>query len=61
MDRHADFLFQNCLEEDARGWAKPILQQQELIRGPQWLVLMPALSIEQASDKPRRIDDAERA
>ena len=47
--------------EDARGWATPILQQQELIRGPQWLVLMPALSIEQASDKPRRIDDAERA
>ena len=34
---------------------------KELIRGPQWLVLMPALSIEQESDKPRRIDDAERA
>ena len=30
MDKHADFLFQNCLEEDVRGWATPMLQQQEV-------------------------------
>ena len=32
MDKHAAFLFQNCLEEDARGWTTPMLQQQELMR-----------------------------
>ena len=30
MDKHADSLFQNCLEEDAKGWAKPMPQQQEV-------------------------------
>ena len=30
MDKHDDFLFQNCLEEAVRGWATPMLQQQEV-------------------------------
>ena len=30
MDRHVDFLSQSCLEEEAEGWATPMLQQQEI-------------------------------
>ena len=30
MDKHDDFFFQNYLKEDVRGWATPMLQQQEV-------------------------------
>ena len=50
MDRHADFLFQSCLEEEAKGWATPMLQQQEVdAMFPDEWCPTPALSIEQAS------------
>ena len=61
MDKHADFLFQSCLEEEAKGWATPMLQQQEIdAMFPDGWCPTPAFSIEQASGKLRRIDDAKR-
>ena len=30
MDKHADFLFQSCLEKQAKGRATPMLQKQEV-------------------------------
>ena len=60
MDRHAGFLFQNCLEEDARGWATPMLQQQEAdaMFPDDWYRRQPLHR--EASGKLRRIDDAEK-
>ena len=50
MDRHADFLFQSYLEEEAKGWATPMLQQQEIdAMFPDEWCPTPAFSIEQAS------------
>ena len=61
MDKYTNVLFQSCREEEAKNWATPMLQQQEveaMFPGGWWPTL--ACSSEQASGKLRRIDDAKR-
>ena len=61
MDKYTNVLFQSCREEEAKNWATPMLQQQEIeamFPGGWWPTL--ACSSEQASGKLRRIDDAKR-
>ena len=61
MGMHDDFLVQNYLGEDARVWATPTLQQQEVDARFPMVGADASLQHEQASGKPRRVDEAEKS
>ena len=61
MDRHADLLAQGCLEEGAKGWAKPMLLQQETdaMCLEEWCNTN--LQHRQTASKRERADDAKKS